>query len=65
MQGVSDPFLGWTQLHGRGFYVRQLKDMKGAVDPATLDEELLVQYARRCGYTLGLAHSRAATGRSQ
>ena len=59
MQGVSDPFLGWTQLHGRGFYVRQLKDMKGAVDPATLDEELLVQYARRCGYTLGLAHSRA------
>ena len=22
MQGVSDPFLGWTQLHGRSFYVR-------------------------------------------
>jgi uncharacterized protein (DUF2252 family) len=59
MQCVSDPFLGWTQLHGRGFYVRQLKDMKGSVDPATLDEELLTAYARRCGYTLGLAHSRA------
>jgi uncharacterized protein (DUF2252 family) len=59
MQGVSDPFLGWTQLHGRSFYVRQLKDMKGSVDPATLDEEFLVAYARRCGYTLGLAHSRA------
>ena len=59
MQGVSDPFLGFTRLHGRGFYVRQLKDMKGSVDPATLDEELLPAYGRRCGYTLGLAHSRA------
>jgi uncharacterized protein (DUF2252 family) len=59
MQGVSDPFLGWTQLHGRSFYVRQLKDMKGSVDPAVLDEELLVAYGRRCGYTLALAHSRA------
>ena len=59
MQSVSDPFLGWTQMHGRTFYVRQLKDMKGSVDPATLDEELLPMYAGRCGYTLGLAHSRA------
>jgi uncharacterized protein (DUF2252 family) len=59
MQSVSDPFLGFTQLHGRGFYVRQLKDMKGSVDPATLDEEFLPAYGRRCGYTLGLAHSRA------
>ena len=59
MQSVSDPFLGWTQMHGRSFYVRQLKDMKGSADPATLDEELLPMYAGRCGYTLGLAHSRA------
>jgi uncharacterized protein (DUF2252 family) len=59
MQSVSDPFLGFTQLHGRGFYVRQLKDMKGSIDPATLNEEFLPAYARRCGYTLGLAHSRA------
>jgi uncharacterized protein (DUF2252 family) len=59
MQGVSDPFLGWTELHGRGFYVRQLKDMKGSVDPAVLDEELLPSYGSRCGYTLGFAHSRA------
>jgi len=59
MQGVSDPFLGWTNLHGRSFYVRQLKDMKGSIDPAVLDKELLPAYARRCGYTLGLAHSRA------
>ena len=59
MQCVSDPFLGFTELHGRGFYVRQLKDMKGSVDPATLDEEFLPAYGKRCGYTLGLAHSRA------
>lgn len=59
MQGVSDPFLGWTELHGRSFYVRQLKDMKGSVDPALLTGRALVGYAYRCGYTLGLAHSRA------
>jgi uncharacterized protein (DUF2252 family) len=59
MQGVSDPFLGWTQLHGRSFYVRQLKDMKGSTDPALLTGRALVGYAYRCGYTLGLAHSRA------
>jgi uncharacterized protein (DUF2252 family) len=59
MQGISDPFLGWTQLHGRSFYVRQLKDMKGSVDAARLTGSALVGYAYRCGYTLGLAHSRA------
>ena len=59
MQGISDPFLGWTQLHGRSFYVRQLKDMKGSHDPAQLKGSALVGYAYRCGYTLGLAHSRA------
>jgi len=59
MQGVSDPFLGWTELHGRSFYVRQLKDMKGSVDPGLLTGRALVGYAHRCGYTLGLAHSRA------
>src|SRR5659263_536701 len=59
MQGVSDPFLGWTHLHGRSFYVRQLKDMKGSIDPALLTGRALVGYAYRCGYTLGLAHSRA------
>ena len=59
LQGISDPFLGWTQLHGRSFYVRQLKDMKGSIDPARLTGTALVGYAYRCGYTLGLAHSRA------
>jgi uncharacterized protein (DUF2252 family) len=59
MQAVSDPFLGWTQLHGRSFYVRQLKDMKGSVDPAVLTGKVLTAYANRCGFTLGLAHSRA------
>jgi uncharacterized protein (DUF2252 family) len=59
MQGLSDPFLGWTELHGRSFYVRQLKDMKGSIDPALLTGRALVGYAHRCGYTLGLAHSRA------
>ena len=33
--------------------------MKGSIDPAMLTGRALVGYAHRCGYTLGLAHSRA------
>ena len=37
MQGTSDIFLGWTRgPGGRGFYLRQLWDMKGSVDTAIL-----------------------------
>ena len=38
MQATSDIFLGWTRgPGGRDFYVRQLWDMKGSVDIATLE----------------------------
>src|SRR5439155_876798 len=32
MQSASDMFLGWTSEGGRDYYVRQLRDMKGAAD---------------------------------
>ncbi len=32
MQFLSDPFLGWTQIRGRQFLVRQLNDHKGSID---------------------------------
>src|SRR5665811_2080958 len=35
------------------------QNMKGSIDPALLTGRALVGYAHRCGYTLGLAHSRA------
>jgi uncharacterized protein (DUF2252 family) len=31
MQAASDPLLGWTQLGGRDFYVRQPRDMKATI----------------------------------
>jgi uncharacterized protein (DUF2252 family) len=31
LQTVSDPLLGWTTVDGRQYYVRQFRDMKGAI----------------------------------
>jgi hypothetical protein len=60
MQAASDIFLGWTQGGaGRQFYVRQLRDMKYAVDLTTFDAKVLRAYAVLCGRTLARAHARA------
>ncbi len=60
MQAASDVFLGWIRgPRGRDFYVRQLRDMKYAPDPATLTESSLIAYAMVCGRTLARAHARA------
>jgi hypothetical protein len=61
MQAVSDSFLGWTKgvQDDRYFYWRQLRDMKGSVDVASLTAESLVFYARLCGWTLARAHARS------
>ncbi len=58
IQSVSDPFLGWTSFGGHHYYVRQLRDMKGAVDPTRLSAEQLHDYARVCGGLLAKAHAR-------
>ena len=53
MQAASDIFLGWTSsVRGRDYYVRQLRDWKGAVDPEIATAEQLDRYARVCGWTL-------------
>lgn len=59
-QNVSDPLLGWTSLGGRDFYVRQMRDMKGAIPIEDLDEDEMPIYARICGALLARAHSRTA-----
>lgn len=64
LQAASDPFLGWT--HGtyrprREYFVRQLRDMKGGVDLATLDAKGLAVYGRVCGAVLARAHARAGS----
>ena len=64
MQASSDIFLGWVRSDGvdgvrRDFYVRQLKDWKGSVDPDRMIPDSTVAYARVCGWTLARAHARS------
>ena len=60
MQAASDVFLGWVRApRGKDFYVRQLRDMKYAVDPANFTQSSLRAYATVCGRTLARAHARS------
>lgn len=56
MQSVSDPFLGWGELNGRHYYVRQFRDMKGGFDVARMSPSFLSDYAALCGIVLARAH---------
>ncbi|MFF5295865.1 DUF2252 domain-containing protein [Paractinoplanes globisporus] len=63
MQAVSDIFLGWHRVSGfdgqtRDFYVRQLRDWKGAAVVEEMDQVGLRAYAALCGWTLARAHAR-------
>ncbi|CAB3763180.1 DUF2252 domain-containing protein [Paraburkholderia humisilvae] len=62
LQSASDIFLGWSKMRhtGSDFYVRQLRDMKGAFDFSTFDVEDLGEYAVSCAHAL--AHSMAKAG---
>jgi len=64
MQAVSDIFLGWQRTPGfdgraRDFYVRQLRDWKGAVDAEEMEPGGMRDYAALCGWTLARAHARS------
>jgi uncharacterized protein (DUF2252 family) len=60
MQSASDIFLGWTRgLHGRDFYVRQLRDMKIAPNLAGCTPRILAAYGHLCGRALARAHAKA------
>jgi uncharacterized protein (DUF2252 family) len=67
-QAAADPFLGWTsglQVDGaepKDYYVRQLRDMKGAMNVPAMDPPQLTYYAGLCGWALARAHAR--TGRA-
>jgi len=61
LQAAPDIFLGWFQISGGDFYVRQLRDMKGGVefDPKTTKVENIAQYSALCGWALALAHAKS------
>ncbi len=60
MQASSDIFLGWHESRAadRKYYWRQLKDMKGSLDVAGLDEQGFETYLRVCAICLARAHAR-------
>jgi hypothetical protein len=57
IQGSPDIFLGWGEIEGTQFYIRQLADMKGGA--AIEDIETLPDYCRVCGWALALAHAKS------
>ncbi|MCZ4118048.1 DUF2252 domain-containing protein [Streptomyces sp. H39-S7] len=63
MQVVSDILLGWTSVAGLPYQVRQFRNRKGSVDPASLEAGLIDDYARMTGALLARAHSHSADPR--
>ncbi len=64
MQASSDIFLGWQRAvgidgHGRDFYIRQLRDMKGSVDIQRMPSQGMRMYGEVCAWTLARAHARS------
>jgi uncharacterized protein (DUF2252 family) len=59
MRVQSDPFLGWTQMGGRDFLVRQLNDHKGGIELTDLAGDGLATFAQVCGELLARSHARA------
>lgn len=62
IQGSPDIFLGWGNVEGRHFYVRQLSDMKGSVKFGEHDMAGFpgfMDYCGLCGWALALAHAKS------
>ena len=60
LQTVSDPLLGWATVDDREYYVRQFRNMKGAIDLDEIDEDALTDYASICGGLLAKGHARTS-----
>jgi uncharacterized protein (DUF2252 family) len=59
MQPASDVFLGWvTGPRGRQYYIRQLRDAKIKPLIETFDAEMLLVYAKACGWSLARSHAK-------
>ena len=61
IQGAPDIFLGWSELDGVHYYIRQLRDMKGGVklEPGKFRLASLSDYCGICGWALALAHAKS------
>ncbi|MCU0527016.1 MAG: DUF2252 domain-containing protein [Elainella sp. Prado103] len=61
IQGAPDIFLGWGEMAGTHYYIRQLRDMKGGVklEPGKFKRSALPNYCELCGWALALAHAKS------
>ena len=67
MQAASDIFLGWQRVEGsqsvdgrpHDYYLRQLQDWKGSIDPETAIPQGVQVYASLCAEALARAHARS------
>ncbi len=61
IQGSPDIFLGWGELEGIHYYIRQLRDMKGGfkLEPGKFQAVNLPDYCALCGWALALAHAKS------
>jgi len=58
LQAAHDPMLGFTEMDGRHYYVRQMKNMKGALPMAYLSGDAFDFFAFGFGALLARAHAR-------
>jgi uncharacterized protein (DUF2252 family) len=58
LQASSDPMLGYTEIEGRDFYVRQMKNLKASIPVEYLTGVTFNFYAWGCGSILARAHAR-------
>jgi uncharacterized protein (DUF2252 family) len=64
MQASSDIMLGWQRSSGidgvpRDYYIRQLQDWKGSIDPDEAIPEGMKVYGELCAHTLARGHARS------
>jgi uncharacterized protein (DUF2252 family) len=60
LQASSDPMLGYTEIDGRQYYVRQMKNLKASIPVEWLTGSAFNFYAWACGAILARAHSRTS-----
>lgn len=58
LQAAHDPLLGWTNIDGRDYYVRQMKNMKGALPMEYLSGAPFEFFSFAFGALLARAHAR-------
>jgi uncharacterized protein (DUF2252 family) len=58
IQASTDVMLGWTDMDGRPFYVRQMKNLKASMPIEWLTGDSFNFYGWACGVLLARAHAR-------